>query len=336
MLLGDSGNIPAVTVIDPTPPYNNLSGIIYSAGPGNDVINGGDGPDFINGQLYNDRISGDSGEDQIEAGLGDDTIYVTLDDDTINGDYGMDTVVSTRDVARVELIGTTAASTLVHKNSAGDPLSTFTLTSVEVAKLTTGGARNDFFIQNWDGPLFIYGDGNTDSLEIENSTDMVVKDATLIESLFFKLFYGFAKDSSISLANGATYHLGSLEKVTITLTGAGANTINASGYSRPLTLATIGGNDTLIGGSANDTFRFLADAPLGTNTVTGNGGRDTLDFSGTTGAVTVDLNSHSSQAVNGNLNLILADDIENVTGGSGNDFLYGNGLEQCPARRPGR
>src|SRR6266545_2380612 len=317
IVLGDSGRIPAPTVIDPNPPYNNLGGIVYSGGPGKDTINGGDGPDFINGQLFNDTISGDEGEDQIEAGLGDDVIYVTLDDDTINGDYGEDTVISSRDVSRIELIGTTASATLEHKNSAGDSLSTFSLTSVEVARLTTGGMRTTFFIKDWDGSLSIYGGGNTDSLEIENATDMIVKDAT------------------ISLANGATYHLGSLEKVKITLTGAIANTINASGYSRPLTLATIGGNDTLVGGSADDTFVFDADAALGTNTVTGNGGRDTLDFSGTMAVVTVDLALHSSQPVNGNLHLILTDDIENVTGGSGGDFLYGNALNNVLLGGPG-
>src|SRR6185369_2513877 len=153
---------------------------------------------------------------------------------------------------------------------------------------------------------------------------MIVKDASFLEGLLFQLLYGFSKDASVSLANGATYHLSSLEKVKITLTGVAANTINAAGYSRPLTLTTLGGNDTLIGGSADDTFLFLADASLGTNTVTGNGGRDTLDFSGTAAGVTVDLALHSSQPVNGNLNLVLTDDIENVTGGSGADFLYGN------------
>ena len=326
ILLGDSGHIPAVTVIDPNPPYNNLSGIVYSAGPGKDTISAGDGTDFVNGQLGHDIISGDEGRDQIEAGLGDDIIFVTLDDDTINGDYGKDTVISSRDVSRVELVGTTASATLEHKNSAGDSLSTFSLTSVEVVRITTGGMRNTFFIKNWDGALYLGADGNTDSLEIENATDMIVKNATVAEGLLFLDLYGFFKDSSISLANGATYHLGSLEKVKITLTGVAANTINASAYSRSLTLATLGGNDTLIGGSADDTFLFLADAGLGTNTVKGNGGRDTVDFTGTTLGVTVDLAVHSSQPVNVNLNLILTDDLENVTGGSGNDFLYGNGL----------
>lgn len=335
IILGDSGRIPGPTVIDPTPPYNNLGGIVYSGGLGHDTISGGDGPDFINGQLGNDIISGDEGRDQIHAGLGDDVIIVTLDDDIIDGGHGEDTVISTRDVSRIELIGTTLAATLEHKNSSGDSLSTFALTSVEIARITTGGMRNTFFIKDWDGALYLAGGGNTDTLEIEGARDMIVKDASLIEGFLYQFLYGFFKDSSVSLDNGATYHLASLEKVMITLTGAGANTINAASYSRPLTLATLGGNDTLIGGSADDTFKFLADAPLGTNTVTGNGGRDTLDFSGTAAGVTVDLAIHASQVVNGHLNLILTDDLENVTGGSGNDFLYGNALNNVLVGGPG-
>ena len=44
---------------------------------------------------------------------------------------------------------------------------------------------------------------------------------------------------------------------------------------------------------------------------------------------------HFSQPVNGNLNLVLTDDLENVTGGSGADFLYGNGLNNVLRGGPG-
>lgn len=336
ILLGDSGHIPSPTVIDPNPPYNNLSGIVYSGGPGMDTINGGDGPDFINGQLFNDTIAGNEGEDQIEAGLGDDTIIVELDDDTINGDYGFDTVISSRDVAKMVLNGTVISATLEHFNSAGDSLSTFSLTSVESARIYGGGMRNTIELIGWDGDAIISGGGNTDSLSVEIDTDMILKNATLIEGLLYSALFGFFKDSALSLANGATFHLGSLEKVTIT-GGPSANVINASAYSRPVTLIGKAGNDTLIGGSAADTFIFDADSVLGTDTVTGNGGADTLNFAQTTGTgVVVDLANHASQTVvAGKLNLILTDDLENATGGSGDDFLYGNGLNNVLLGGPG-
>src|SRR5206468_1583699 len=89
------------------------------------------------------------------------------------------------------------------------------------------------------------------------------------------------------------------------------------------------GDDILIGGSADDRFVFTADSSLGTDTITGNGGRDTLDFSTTLAGVTVNLATlaPTAQVVNGNLSLKLTDKIENVTGGAGDDSLTGNDLD---------
>src|SRR5262249_55978220 len=138
ILLGDSGNIPARTVIDPNPPYNNLSGIVYAGGPGRDNIKGGAGLDFINGQLGDDVLAGDAGKHTVIAGLGNDVIYVSLDDDTIDGGWGFDTVISTRDVPVVQLTGVGGNGTLVHLTQLLVPLSTFTLTSVEMAQIFGG------------------------------------------------------------------------------------------------------------------------------------------------------------------------------------------------------
>ncbi|MDZ8264701.1 calcium-binding protein, partial [Nostoc sp. ChiQUE01b] len=90
------------------------------------------------------------------------------------------------------------------------------------------------------------------------------------------------------------------------------------------------GDDTLYGGTGNDTYSFLANTALGTDTIieTTTGGTDTIDFSGTTVAVNVNLGVTTSQTVNSNLNLILSANnvIENATGGTGNDTLTGNTL----------
>ncbi len=334
IIIGDSGYIPALTVIAVPA---SLSSIVYLGGPGKDVLHGGDSTDFINGQLFDDIIYGDAGQDQIKAGLGDDTIYVDLDDDIIEGEHGTDTVVSSRDVAKIELTGNSAASTLVHRTSGGAPLSTFTLTSVEFAQLFGGTMGNIFDITGWDGSAFISGGGGSDSLFVTNDiSKMILKNATLIEGQFFLTTYGFFKDSALVLPNGSTYHLGSLEKVTLT-GGASDNIIDASAYSRPVTFIGLGGNDTLIGGSNNDTFLFDADSPLGTDTVTGNGGRDTIDLSQTLLDVVVNLATldPTTLIVNANLSLKLKDLIENATGGSGNDNLTGNDLDNVLNGGPG-
>lgn len=328
ILLGDSGNIPAPTVIDPTVPYNNLSGIVYSGGPGKDTISGGNGPDFVHGQLGDDILTPGSGQDIVYADMGSDVINVDLDDDVIEGGYNYDTVISTRDVPIIELTSTGATTAvLVHRTSVGAPMSTFTLKNVEMARLFGGAMDNTFKISSWDGSAFLVGAGGNDTLEVTKDSDVILKDATAFDSVLFYLLYGFFKDAAISLPSGSTYHLSSLENVVLT-DGAGDRTLDASAYSRPVTFVGTPGNDTLIGGSANDTFRYNADSVLGTDTLTGNGGRDLLDFSAGTVGVTVDLSvlAPTAQVVNANLSLKLADKIENLTGSAGNDTLTGNDL----------
>ncbi len=335
LILGDSGNIQAKAVIaDPA----SLVNIVRSGGPGKDTIYGDDGPDWIDAQLFDDYIAGGFGQDQILAGLGNDTVYLEWDNDVVNGDYGRDVVISTRDVPWIELEMTGAdTAKLHHRMSEGAfPLSTFALEKIEMAHLFGGPQDNTFDIENWSGSAIISGAGGRDTLLVETNEDLVLKDATFIESMFFFLLHGFFKDAALSLPNDATYHLGSLENVQLT-GGLAANTFNAAAYSRPVTFIGGGGNDVLIGGSANDTFRFLADNALGTDTVTGNGGRDTLTFEATVAAVTVNLATlaPTAQVVNANLSLLLTDLIENATGGSGNDSLLGNNLSNVLAGGPG-
>lgn len=351
IILGDSGNIPAQASIDVSPedislnpadPWlpatSSLNGITYSGGPGKDDIHGNDGPDFINAQLGKDTISGDEGEDIIRAGLGDDSITVEIDDDAIDGEHGLDRVVSIRDVPTLFLENVTPLTgRLIHRNSVGAELSEFLLWRVETAKLLGGDLNSTFDINGWDGSAIVSGAGGTDALFVTNDTDMALTNSSLAESLLFEKSEGFRKDSALGLANGNSYHLGSLESVTLT-GGASANNINASGYSRPVTFVGLGGNDTLIGGSAADTFLFAANSALGTDAITGNGGRDTIDLTPTTQPAVLRLNAltpTSQVVVAGNLALILNDKIENALGGSNNDNLVGNDLDNVLLGGPG-
>ncbi|WP_334310985.1 beta strand repeat-containing protein, partial [Dolichospermum circinale] len=110
----------------------------------------------------------------------------------------------------------------------------------------------------------------------------------------------------------------------------GSAAINGTGNAGNNVLTGNSANNTLIGLNGNDTYSFVANSSLGIDTIieTTTGGIDTIDFSGTTVAVNVNLGITTSQTVNSNLKLILSANnvIENATGGTANNRLTGNTL----------
>jgi len=329
IILGDSGIIPAPTIIANAA---SLLNIIYTGGVGNDVIDGGTGPDFVNAGPGNDIIYADAGQNIIQGGSGNDTIYVGADTESIDGGDGFNTIISSRDVPYINLTATSATDatlTLGVDNTVPGILSTHTLKNIQMAELFGGPGNNTFDITNWIGSAFVVGNGGTDTLQLQAHVDLKLKDATVAEGNLYQSLYGFFKDATVTLSSGGQYDLSAIQNVVITLAlGAGGNTADASGYSRPVTFKDLQGNDTLIGGSGNDTFALDADMPLGTMTITGNGGTNTLDFSSTLAAgVTVNLATvGTTQVVNANLTLKLMDLLQNIIGGGGNDTLTGNSL----------
>ncbi|MGC8989005.1 MAG: Calx-beta domain-containing protein, partial [Verrucomicrobiia bacterium] len=338
IILGDSGNIPGYAVVAEYAGIGlpaKLGHIRLFGGPGNDTIDAAIGADYIDGQLGDDVLAGGDGVDIEIGGLGDDRITVGQGDDDIRGDHGKDTVISVRSVPGIVFSPTSLVHQQIQLGSYVTLNEHILHDAFEVAELTGDSQANRFELKNWTATAFIAGSGGNDTLVAESDTDMILKDASIYEKIVFALLYGFRKDASINLPTGVTYHLSSLENV-ILAGGPASNTIDAAGYSRPVTFVATPGNDTYIGGSSNDTFKFIADSPLDTITVAGNGGADTLDFTGTTTALIVHLETiNSTQNVNGNLNLILKDYIENVTGGSGSDKLYGNALDNVLIGGPG-
>lgn len=337
--LGDSGNIPGYAVVHEYANINQsqyLGDIERFGGPGDDTIDMGLGADYVDGQLGDDDLRGGDGVDIVIGGLGDDVLTVGQGDDDLEGNHGLDTVVSQREVLGIEL----DPGKLTHIDSDLTILNEHILhDTFELARLFGDYQDNVFDIADWLASAYIYGNLGDDTLMAGADTDMTLLDVTLPypQDGYFEQDHGFSKDAAVSLANGETYHLGSLETVSLT-GGAGDNTLDASGYSKPVTLEGLAGSDTLIGGSADDVFLFDVDNVLGFDLITGNGGSDTLDFSASSDPVTVDLsilNPSIQTVLLGRLALQLNDKLENATGGEGNDSLTGNDLDNTLRGGPG-
>jgi Ca2+-binding RTX toxin-like protein len=115
------------------------------------------------------------------------------------------------------------------------------------------------------------------------------------------------------------------------LTLTGTATISGTGNANGNVLTGNSANNILAGLGGDDTYKFVANSSLGTDTITETttGGKDSLDFSGTNEQVRVNLGSSTNQTVvTGKLLLKLSatDVIENAIGGNGGDRLIGNAL----------
>lgn len=332
VILGDSGHIDANAVQAPSAHAR----IDDFGGLGYDMIYGNDGPDYLNGQLGHDVLAGGEGEDIVYAGYGDDRVVVELDDDVIYGGHGSDTVAGVSPQPYITLLGGGAPQELrfgkaLYDSGAPDPAdSEFTLHDIERAEIF-GTPGNDFItIDSFAGEVFIFGNDGDDTLSITADVDTITAaDASVWQQAVYFLLYGFNVEANVTLSSGAAYHFGEMEDVFLT-GGAGNNTIDASGTSFDITFDGSAGNDTLIGGSGDDTFLFDVDDVLGSDTVTGNGGSDTITFAGSTADAALDLAIVGSvQTVRGGFfSLTLtAEDIEGAVGGDGDDILRGNSLD---------
>lgn len=178
-----------------------------------------------------------------------------------------------------------------------------------------GGAGNDAYVFDIDSPqgsdiVEEFASEGTDKLDFSASSSNIVVDLgdtspqVVHANLTLTLLNGEVEAVSGGSGNDS-------------LTGSAGNDILEGGL----------GHDTLVGLGGDDRYVFNLDMPLGTDTVVeaAAGGSDTLDFSSTLfSAVVVDLRLVGAQAVHANLTIVLvAAEVENATGGGGNDSLTG-------------
>ncbi len=288
-------------------------------------LSAGDVIENVIGGSRADTITGNSLDNVLTGGLGVDTL---------TGGAGTDTVVETRDASF-----TLTATRLTIGAEGNDVLST-----IESARLTGGAGANTLDASAFSGSVVLDGAGGTDTLRGGAGNDRLIGGAgndvlaggggddtyvlisgggtdTITEAAgggSDTLDYSaFTTGITVRLGNSATDVSGRVSNIENIIGGSGNDTL--TGDANANRLVSGGGTDVLVGGRGDDTYVL---SPGGTVTITelAAGGTDTLDYSGYTDGVTVNLAAGTAPGVSNNV----ANLIENVIGGSGDDILTGD------------
>ncbi len=326
-----------------------------SGGNGNDTLTGGSGSDILDGGAGNDSLIG---------GLGNDTyVFSTAtsaeaDVVTENSNQGSDTLSFVGLTTPVSLNLGFSSAQPVHVNR------TLQLSSTVVIENLIGGSGNDALTGNLL-PNVLTGNAGNDRLNGAFGSDSLIgglgddtyvfSTATSAEADVVTEFSNQGSDtlSFLGLTTPVSLNLGfsSAQPVHVNRTlqlsstvvienligGSGNDILTGNLLPNVLTgnsgddiLNGASGSDSLIGGLGNDTYIFKTSTSAEADVVTefSNQGTDTLNFSGLTTAVSLNLGFASAQPVHANRTLQLSSTsaFENLIGGSGNDLLSGNTL----------
>jgi Ca2+-binding RTX toxin-like protein len=112
------------------------------------------------------------------------------------------------------------------------------------------------------------------------------------------------------------------ERIAIDL-GSGDDVYEGSGGTIIGAIVLGDGNDSAYGGAGSEAFVGGA----GNDFMDGGAGSDTVDYSGATGAITVDLVQTGRQVIGGGYDFDTLVNIENIVGGAGADWMKGNSAD---------
>jgi Ca2+-binding RTX toxin-like protein len=185
----------------------------------------------------------------------------------------------------------------------------------------------------------MYGDDGTDTVTYASRTAAVIVDITEVTGELADDGQVGEKDfmraSIENLIGGAGNDKFTGTVTTLTTVGLTRNNVFAGGAGND-TLIGLDGNDKLDGGTGHDSVdggvgNDTLIAGTGTDKVIGGAGTDLADYSARTENLKLDLDGIADDGVPATAttpgeNDMLYADLENLTGGKGNDWIVGNGL----------
>ncbi|WP_312562522.1 calcium-binding protein [Anaerospora sp.] len=311
---------------------------------GNDTLTGTKSSDIIMGGAGDDIIDGGAGKDAISAGAGNDIIVYDAADTMIDGGAGIDTLDASASKGAVKLDLSKAGNKFTNIENLTGGSGNDTLVGDSQANVLIGGAGNDtlnggagndtltggtgkdkYIIQAGSGHDIITADvsNQEDTLvlsDIKSVEDFKAlssvkegNDLKLIlnanDSVTIKGWYAEGAIGSIQLGNGQVFGYRPGTEGNDTLTGTKSSDIIMGGAGDDI-IDGGAGKDAISAGAGNDIIVYDAADTM----IDGGAGIDTLDASASKGAVKLDLSKAGNKFTN----------IENLTGGSGNDTLVGD------------
>ncbi|MGC6366894.1 MAG: tandem-95 repeat protein [Candidatus Marinamargulisbacteria bacterium] len=299
---------------------------IINTGSGNDSIDGGSGNDVIRSGSGDDNIFGNHNDDFIDAGAGDDKISAGTGDDEVIAGKGSDIVQAGEGNDNVS--GGTGDDKLF--GQAGEDV----LRGDDGNDKIHGGSGNDT-IYGGRGHDVIIGGLDDDIISGETGNDTLYGgkgDDTLVG--------GAGQDSLTGGTGSDTFELDSREATwdriedfeagidTININATAGSqfesayaAVNSQGYSTDQLNWKISGtvnDDTMKGDANNDRFY----GSLGADTILGGRGNDTADYTHSTEAVSINL--ETKEALGGDAAGDTYSSIESITGTAYDDAFVGD------------
>ena len=259
-----------------------------AGGSGDDVINGSRGSDTLDGGPGNDTIYGKAGDDLLVGGEGSDFLSGGDGNDTIDGGSGDDTLDG--GLGTDLLDGGPGANVLndpPEPNPTPDPTpDPDPVPPTPDPDPTPPPPAPSFAAIDGNGVLTVAGTAAGETLDV--STDGTTVTATRGSE---QLSFDAAAVSALRL------------------NGAGGNDRLINETALPATLDGGAGDDTLLGGVASDRL-------------VGGDGVDTVDYSARAVDLELSPDGTPNDGASGEGDNI-AEDVENLVGGSGSDFIFG-------------
>ena len=331
-LLGEHGNDTLIAGAGRTSLSGDLGDDLLIGGAGDNIYMwGGEGNDIIYGMDGNDALTGDSG------GNGDDILDGGAGNDWLDGVGGADTAS----------YADTTSGVVVNLALDGqqDTLGAGLDTLISIENLT-GSSFNDTLIGNAEANILDGGDGN-DTMTGGGGDDVLVggrgginvlNGGDGVDSL------GLAWQTNalfVDLAAGAYAYAGggwdALTSIEGAIGGAANDTIFGDANSNLLrggqgsdTLVGRGGSDTLVGEAGDDWIvgedgDDLLEGGAGINVLIGGAGTDLASYASQTASLWIDMPAGVYSAAG--VWDVFFQSIEGVLGGSGNDSIFGNALD---------